>query len=97
MNKNNNNKPVHEVKIGLLRGTVWANRQESGRTFYNCTFSRLFKDVTGDWRDTGSFNRDDLLIIAKLADLVHSWITQQGDAQNEDYQMSSTKEVSLPL
>ena len=40
------------------------------------TLSRLYKD--GDnWRDTTSFGRDDLPLLAKVADMAHSWIFQQ--------------------
>ena len=40
------------------------------------TFSRLYKD--GDnWQSTESFGRDDLLLLAKVADQTHSWICAQ--------------------
>ena len=38
--------------------------------------SRIYKD--GDiWKSTESFGRDDLLLLAKVADKVHSWIHQK--------------------
>lgn len=37
------------------------------------TFSRIYKD--GDqWKDTTSFGRDDLPLVATVADLAHYWI-----------------------
>ena len=40
---------------------------------YNVTFSRLYKN--GDkWQNTQSFGRNDLLTLAKVADLAHTRI-----------------------
>ena len=43
---------------------------------HQATFSRLYHD--GDqWHSTDSFGRDDLLVLAKVADQTHSWICAQ--------------------
>jgi hypothetical protein len=46
------------------------------------TLSRLYKQ--GDnWQQSTSFGRDDLPLIAKVADLAHTWIFQHGqEAEN---------------
>jgi hypothetical protein len=45
------------------------------------TISRLYRD--GDqWKDSSSFGRDDLPLLAKVADLVHTWIYQQSQNQS---------------
>lgn len=68
-------RPVHDVRIGPIRAAIWANETESG-TRYNATFDRSYKD--GEvWKTTTSFGRDDLLALAKAADLAHTWIVQQ--------------------
>jgi hypothetical protein len=68
-------KPIHEVRLGSIRAAVWKNETEIG-VRYNVTFSRLFKN--GDrWDSTDSFGRDDLLLLAKVADQAHSWIHQK--------------------
>ena len=72
----NKTKPVHEVRIGCIKAAVWKNETEAG-VRYNVTFSRLYRD--GDqWQSTDSFGRDDLLLLAKVADQIHSWIFTQG-------------------
>ena len=69
------NKPVHEVRLGSIKAAIWANDTEKG-TRHNVTFARLYKD--GDtWKSSESFGRDDLPLVAKVADLAHSWIFQQ--------------------
>jgi hypothetical protein len=68
-------KPIHEVRLGHIKAAVWRNETEVG-VRYNVTFSRLYKD--GDnWQSTESFGRDDLLLLAKVADQTHSWICAQ--------------------
>ena len=65
-------KSISEVRIGRVKAAIWPNETE-GRTRHNVTFSRLYKD--GDeWKSTQSFSRNDLLVLAKVADLAHSRI-----------------------
>ena len=68
-------KPIHEVRLGSIKAAVWRNETESG-VRYNVTFSRLYKD-NDQWKSTESFGRDDLLLLAKVADQTHSWICSQ--------------------
>ena len=75
------NRPVHTVRLRNIRAAVWANESEQG-TRYNVTFCRLYKDGEGFWRSTDSFGRDDLLLVAKVADLAHTWISEQVQAQD---------------
>ena len=73
-------KPIHEIKLGAIKAAIWQNESTNGIR-YNVTISRLYKD--GDsWKSTDSFGRDDLLLLAKVADNAHSWIFAQ--SQEED-------------
>ncbi len=75
-----NNKPVHEARLGRVKAAVWANTGESG-VWYSVVFSRLYKE--GDaWKRSDSFSRDDLPLVAKVADQVHTWIYEQQGAEN---------------
>ncbi len=68
-------RPAHEIRLGRIRATIWPNQAENG-TWYNVTVSRTYRD--GDeWKSSPSFGRDDLLLVAKVADLAHTWICQQ--------------------
>jgi hypothetical protein len=68
------NRPVHEVRIGRVRAAIWENETQNG-TRHNVTLSRLYKDGD-DWRDSTSFGRDDLPLVAKVVDRAHTWIFQ---------------------
>lgn len=72
-------KPIHEVRLGSIKAAVWRNDTDNG-VRYNATLTRLYKD--GDqWKSTDSFGRDDLLLLAKVADETHSWICAQAQEQ----------------
>lgn len=71
-----NKKPVHEVRFGLIKAAVWRNQTKAGDR-YSVTFTRLFRN--GDrWSESSSYGRDDLPLVAKAADLAHTWIFEQG-------------------
>ncbi len=76
-------RPVKVIRIRNLRANIWANRLPSGDLAYNVTFDRLYREpdqtdaqgeVTnrGEWKQSQSFGKDDLLLLAKLADLTHT-------------------------
>ena len=72
------NKPCHEVRMGRIKAAIWEDEGQNG-TRYNVTLGRLYKD--GDqWKDSTSFGRDDLLVVAKVAEAACSWIYQQGQS-----------------
>lgn len=64
--------PAHEIRMGAIKATIWENQTTAG-TRHNVTVSRIYKD--GDeWKQTESFGRDDLPLLAKMVDLAHTWI-----------------------
>ena len=65
-------KPAAEVRFGNIRAAIWRNEGESG-PWYNVTVERSYRDGT-DYKSSTSFGRDDLLILAKVADQAHSEI-----------------------
>ena len=68
-------KPTHEIRLGRVKATIWDNQTEQGIR-HNVTVSRLYKD--GDeWKQSASFGREDLPLVAKVADLAHTWIYEQ--------------------
>ncbi len=75
-------KPVHEVRLGRIKAAIWANETDNG-TRHNVTITRLYKD--GDeWKTSTSFGREELPLVAKVADLAHTWIFQHAHEGNGD-------------
>jgi hypothetical protein len=76
-------RPVHEVKVGAVRAAVWMNEGSNG-SWPSVTFSRLFKDkTTGQWQDSQSFSREDLPLLIKAADQVHTYLYRPGERAAE--------------
>ena len=74
-------RPVHEVRMGRIKAAIWENDTQNGAR-HNVTVTRLYKD--GDqWKDSTSFGRDDLPLVAKVADQAHSWIFEQASNSSE--------------
>ncbi len=71
---NKNNRPVHEVRLGSVKASIWENTFNEV-TRHNVTFVKVYKDKDGDqWKTTESFGRDDLLLLGKVIDRAHAWI-----------------------
>ena len=75
-------RPVHEIRMGRIRAAIWENETQNG-TRYNVTLSRLYRD-DDQWKDSSSFGRDDLPLVAKVADQVHTWIFGQNQTRSEN-------------
>ncbi|MSR59791.1 MAG: hypothetical protein EXS05_19490 [Planctomycetaceae bacterium] len=74
-------RPVQEIRLGRIRAAIWENETENGLR-HNVTLTRLYKD--GDqWKDSTSFGRDDLPLLAKVCDQAHTWIFAQAAERNE--------------
>jgi hypothetical protein len=77
--------PCHKIRLGPIKAVIW-KRDADKAPIYNATFARLFVDNSGNWAESTSFGRDDLLVLAKVADAAHTWICeqQQRDRQGQD-------------
>ncbi|GAB5407460.1 MAG: hypothetical protein Aurels2KO_56910 [Aureliella sp.] len=80
------NKPIHRIRLGAIAASVFANETKEN-TYFNVAIERSYKDGE-EWKHTKNFGRDDLLLVAKVADLAHSWIhaQQQSNASAEFYE-----------
>ena len=65
------NLPVKTFRLGRIKAAVWENQAE--QKFYTVTFARTYVDEAKNYHDTDSFGRDDLPLVAKLADQAHTF------------------------
>ncbi len=70
------NRPACELRLGQLKAVIWANETSSGLR-YSVQFTKLYRK-DDEWQQTDSFDRDDLLLLAKLSDQAHTWICEKG-------------------
>jgi hypothetical protein len=69
-------RPAQTIRYGRLKATIWRQESDKG-PWYSVVLARTYRDQSGNWQSSGSFGRDDLLLLAKLADQAHSWICRQ--------------------
>lgn len=83
-------RPVHECKLGRIKAAIWENATQHGSR-HNVTVSRLYRDGE-EWKDSTSFGRDDLLLVAKVVNQAHSWIFENSNgAANGNANFDSEK------
>ena len=68
--------PVKTFRLGRIKAAVWENEADQ-KKFFNVTFARTYVDDAKNYHDTDSYGRDDLPLVAKLADLAHTFIFER--------------------
>ena len=69
-------KPASEIRLGRIKASVWANARDDGKgTWYSVQLGRLYREGE-EWRTSQTFGRDDLLLVAKVANLAHSRVCE---------------------
>jgi len=91
MTGDNNNRPTHEVRLGRIKAAIWKNETENGPRF-SVAITRLYR-TDERWESTTSFGRDDLPLVAKVADMAHTWIYQQ-NGEREEVQPTTEKNTN---
>jgi hypothetical protein len=72
----NHVEPVEKVTLFPVEAAIWKNFGKGGDPFYSVTFERKYRDQDTRWKSTASFGADDLLLLAKVADLAHSRVVE---------------------
>jgi len=77
--------PVQTFRLGRIKAAVWENEADQ-KKFYNVTLARTYYDEKQKkFFDTQSFGRDDLPLVAKVADQAHSYIfVRLAESKSED-------------
>jgi hypothetical protein len=73
--------PAHKIRSGALEVTIWKNDGDKG-AWYSVTPRRSYKQGE-KWKETDSFGFDDLLVLAKLLDLAHTWILERQQSERK--------------
>lgn len=76
-------RPITTFRLGRIKAAVWENKTDK-RKFYNVTFSRSYLDEEKRFHDANSFGRDDLPLVAKLADEAHTFIFKRLSSQKPE-------------
>jgi len=71
-------KPDH-VKDGALSCAIWHNKSEKGFEYPTFSFQRSYKDKDGNWQNTDSYRKSDLLRLAHLCEKAYDFAESKGD------------------
>ena len=92
--ENGKQRPAHEIRLGRIKAAIWANQGDNG-PWFNVTLSRNYKD--GDeWKSSASFGREELLSVAKAADMANTWIHGQSQGPPTNGSEGGEGEEDIP-
>ena len=84
-------KPKKQFRMGLVVASVFDQPTESG-TIFNVSISKLYKNEgDAEWSRSTSFNRDDLPLVAKVADLAWIWIHENQQSERAEERKTRSK------
>lgn len=76
-------KAPHSIKAGRgVRAKVWKNSGKNG-DWFNVEIVRTYTDEEGNFQDSTSFSRDDLLYVAYAAQKSFEYIAEQANEQED--------------
>lgn len=79
--KQKENQPVHEIRLGSIRASIWVNQSKTGKPWFSVTTSRAYKDGNGAWNDSRSFRNYDLPTLGSVLESAQQWIREQVDSE----------------
>ncbi len=83
-----NERPVARFRAGAITAAVWRNSIDvSGRkvSVFKATVERGFKDPkTDEWRNTGSFGRNDLPLVVFCLERAFAWMIEHESKGDEN-------------
>jgi hypothetical protein len=69
--------PAFSKQLGNIRVAVWRN-EVNGRTYYNTTLTRQYRDKDEQFQESNSFNgQADLVLVQSAASQAAEWIDAQ--------------------
>jgi WD40 repeat protein len=74
--KERSSEPFHELRLGDLKAVI-TTKSTAQKTRYRITYFRLSR-VDDDWKRCRNFTKDELPVVTKLTDKVHTWLLQNG-------------------
>lgn len=79
---NENQQPVFETKLRLIRASVFRNVDKNGRSYYNTQLVRRYQSGDNEWSNSSHFTgKADLVLARQLIDETLTFIARQEDAE----------------
>ncbi len=85
------NPPIHEVRMGCVKAVIWENETPNGIRS-SVTIARLYKDEQDNWKETGSFSRQELPLVQHVLGRVYEWLYARPKVRPNDQAEESADE-----
>jgi hypothetical protein len=82
-------KPIHTIRAGGVKATIWQNQGEGGNTFLTTTITRSYRDGNGEWKETNTFMAHQLPQLELVARKSYEF-TQMGRESSRDQQVNGS-------
>lgn len=88
--------PIHTIRCGGTKATVWANNRGEGRILYTTSIVRSYQTEGGEWKETNTFLPNQLpeLILAsqKAFEFIHLGTREASRGQASSEKSSDTSQ-----
>ncbi len=71
------NTPIHEIRLGAIRVSVWSNVNRDGSRWHTITLGRLYKGDQGRWQVAQHYGPQNLSDLARAITTAQDWIEQR--------------------
>jgi hypothetical protein len=85
------NEPAARVRMSTIQASIWRNESPDGKAYFSTTFERRYLDKDGKWKNSTSFSADELLLLAKVADLAHTEVIRLRSAERANTSQADTE------
>ena len=79
-----NNQPIETFRLRGISASIFANQTDDGQTFHRVSIVRTYRDSDGQFQTTSAFSRDDLPIVAHIADEAWQFIMELEQEQRSN-------------
>lgn len=90
--------PIHTIRVGGTKATIWANNRGDGRVLHTTSIVRSYQTDGGEWKETNTFLPNQLpeLILAsqKAFEFIHLGTREAVRGQSSGERSSSREEAS---
>ncbi|MEM7345299.1 MAG: hypothetical protein AAF485_13755 [Chloroflexota bacterium] len=74
---NEQNHPLHPIRVGAIKAAIWQNQSENGRPYFTTSLTRNYRDSDGNWHETTSHFPDDLPRVELAAKKAYEFIHER--------------------
>jgi hypothetical protein len=90
--------PIHTIRVGGTKATIWANNRGEGRVLHTTSIVRSYQTEGGEWKETNTFLPTQLpeLVLAsqKAFEFIHLGTRDANRGQSSGERSSSRDETS---